>query len=296
MKTKQPIVITANLADNSHRMENLSRNRISWHLQAISWAEKWILKNIQGLDPASDRIIRFYTYNDEEGQDFEYEVPNYKFDLTSCLYDDFIKTSNEIGQMLQKNYGIKGRYFYDIKVSLEYTKINDQLYNAADGVQYTLNYTWEILKTDNPRCIFGNPTYRKDCDYLKSAFSPKLMIEGYTLSGNYRKFVDILSDLFSKTIIVHSKADVKALMRIMKFLGVNHVMKGGKFYPNNPNKRAFFSKYVYGYQLGRVNGQTIICAVQSMELPAHPDDILDIDELIVKRTLKSKLRDMRKVG
>ena len=47
MKTKQPIVITANLADNSHRMENLSRNRISWHLQAISWAEKWILNIIK---------------------------------------------------------------------------------------------------------------------------------------------------------------------------------------------------------------------------------------------------------
>ena len=68
---------------NNQRVEELSHNRISLPLRAISWAEKWFLQNVYGIDPASERIIRFYTYNDEDGTDFEFEVPSYKFDLTN---------------------------------------------------------------------------------------------------------------------------------------------------------------------------------------------------------------------
>lgn len=291
VKHQNPVIITAALPDNSRRMENLSRNRVAWHLQAISWAEKWIMKNIQGLNPASDRIIRFYTYNDQDGVDFEYEIPRYKFDLTSCLYDDFTKVSNEIGQMLLNNFGVAGRYFYDIKVSLHYTQDN-----CSYRQHYDMRYTWDFIKTDNPRCVFGNPANRKDCEYLKSDRTPKLVIEGYTLSGKYCKMADVLNDLANKTLVAHSRADVKALMRIMRFMGVSYVMRNGKFYRLKNNTKAYFSRQTFSYQLTRINNQTIMCAVPLNQLTVHPSDILDIDELIVKRTWKAKLRDSRKVG
>lgn len=290
-KHSRPVTVTAVLPSNTRRMENLSRNRVAWHLQAISWAEKWIMKNVQGLNPASDRIIRFYTYNDQNGQDFEYEIPCYKFDLTSCLYDDFTKVSNEIGQILLDNFGVIGRYFYDIKVSLHYIQADH-----PTKEEYQMEYSWEFIKTDNPRCVFGNPTYRKDCEYLKSTRSSKLVIDGYFLSGKYNRMVDVLNDLANKTLIVHSKSDVKALLRIMKFMGVSYIMKAGKFYRLRNNSKGFFSKQVFSYQMARVNNQTVMCAVHINQLAAHTDDVLDIDELIVKRTWKAKIRDMRKVG
>lgn len=268
---------------NNQRVEELSHNRISLPLRAISWAEKWFLQNVYGIDPASERIVRFYTYNDEEGTDFEFEVPSYKFDLTNCLYDSFVEVATEIGKALMEQFGVVGRYFYDVKVSLSYQK-EDQ--------KYVKNFWYEVLKTDNPRCVYGNPTHRKDCDYLNSPYKSKVTISGYTLSGNYKRLVDVLGDLATKTIIVHSKADAKAVLRIARFLGVDIISKGGAYYKNNPDKRALFSKRTFGYALGRENNQTIMYIVHKSQMPINPNDLLDIDELIVKRSLRARIMDM----
>lgn len=268
---------------NNQRVEELSHNHISLPLRVISWAEKWFLQNVYGIDPASERIIRFYTYNDEDGTDFEFEVPSYKFDLANCLYDSFVEVATEIGKSLMEQFGIVGRYFYDVKVSLSYQKENQK---------YVKNFWYEVLKTDNPRCVYGNPTHRKDCDYLNSPYKSKVTISGYTLSGNYKRLVDVLGDLATKTIIVHSKADAKAVLRIARFLGVDIISKGGAYYKNNPDKYALFSKRTFGYALGRENNQTVMYIVHKSQMPINPNDLLDIDELIVKRSLRARIMDM----
>lgn len=288
MKTSQQNnVFDITLSENSNRMKKMSHNRIPWHLRAISKVESWVLSNIYKLDTTSERIIRFYTYNDEKGEEFDFKCPNYTYDIMSCLYDDFVEVSHEIGEILQEQYGVVGRYFYDVKVSLTYERCG----NPFDGYDWDMNYSWNILKTDNPRCVLGNPNIRKDCYYLNN-FNSKLVIEGYTLSGNYKKLADILSDLVSKTIIVHSKSDAKAVLRIMKFLGVQQVSMGGKYYYNNPDSRAHFSKYRYGYQLDRIDGETVMCIIPRCDVPVTSQEVLDIDEFIVKRSLKARLRDI----
>lgn len=281
MKKQMTIPMVSTM--NAKRMEELSHNRISLPLRVISWAEKWIMQNVYGLDPMTERIVRFYTYNDEEGADFEFEVPSYKFDLTSCLYDGFVETATEIGKALLEQFGVAGRYFYDVKVSLSYQKENQK---------YVRNFWYKVLKTDNPRCIYGNPAHRKDCDYLSSPNKSKVTISGYTLSGNYKRLVDVLGDLATKTIIVHSKADAKAVLRIARFLGVDIVSKGGAYYRNNPDKRAIFNKSTFGYALGRKNDQTIMYIVHKSQMPINSNDLLDIDELIIKRSWRARLLDM----
>ncbi len=290
MKTKQTTnnIFDIQVSRNSEKVNKLSRNRIPWHLRTIGNVEKWMLKNIYNLDPTSERIIRFYTYNDEQGEDFDFKCPNYTYDLTSCLYDDFCETCNTVGKYIQEHFGVTGRYFYDVKVGLEYERIG----SPVMGYEWNMNFDWEILDTDNPRCVLGNPSKRRDCYYL-SNFNSKLTIDGYTLSGNYRKFSDVLSDLVSKTIIVHSKSDAKAILRIMKFLGVSSVQIGNKEHYNNPEIRGFFSRNTFGYQLDRIEDQTVICAIPKRHLPVDTEFILDIDEFIVKRSLKARLRDGR---
>lgn len=277
MKTNQQNnVFDITLNENFSRLEKMSRNRIGWHLRAASSVERWWLKSIKGIDPASERTIRFYTQGNNK---YEFKCSNYTYDLTSGLYDDFLEAAIEVGQYLQEHFGVDGEYFYDVKVTLSYEK-------------FSVSHTWEVIKTDNPRCALGNHKYRKDCRYLGN-FNSKLVIEGYSLSGNYRRFADVLSDLVSKTIIVHSKSDAKALLRIMKFLGVQQVQIGNNQYYNSPDRRAYFSKLRYGYQLNIVDGETTICVVPQRNLPVESYEIIDIDEFIVKRSIKSRLRDRR---
>lgn len=287
-KTSSNNVFDITLVENQNRVTKLSRNRIPWHLRAVSKVERWVLRNIYKLDPTSERIIRFYTYNDENGEDFDFKCPNYTYDIMSYIYDDFVEICHEIGGELQRQYGITGRYFYDVKVTLMYERCG----NPFDGYDWDVDYSWVILKTDNPRCVLGNPNMRKDCYYLNN-FNSKLVIEGYTLSGNYKKFVDVMSDLIGKTLIVHSTADAKALLRILKFLGVSTVQIAGNPYYNNPDRRGFFSRNTYGYQLNRIDEQTVVCAVPKRELPVSVCEVLDIDEFIIKRSLKAQLRDRR---
>lgn len=279
MKTNyQNTVFDITLKENADRLERMSRNRIGWHLRAISTAEKWLLKTFTGIDPTSERVVRIYTYNDEKGQSYDFKCPNYTYDLTSGLYDDFLEAANKVGQHLQEHFGVVGRYFYDVKISLCY----------YDG---KVTHIWKVLKTDNPRCMLGNPHFRKDCYYLNN-FNSKLVIEGYHLSGKYKRFVDVLGDLVSKTIIVHSTADAKALLRILKFLGITQVNIGDSYYYNNPDRRAYFCRIAYGYQVKRMYDQTVVSVQHRDEMTTFSEDVIDIDEFIVKRDFKAKLRDM----
>lgn len=245
------------LTNVNNKVRKLSSNYTSACLQTAIRAKRWF------NNPKSEYIIRFFTCNDEDGMDFDYETPD-NIDLDWNCW--------EIGQDLLKRFGVTGKYFYDVRVTQD---------------------SWEIVRTNNPRCTLGNPLHRKDCDYLKGTYNPKLTIEGYTLSGNYFRFREILDDLVNKTIIVHSKSDVKAIMRIVRFLGVNQTLKNKRVHPNNPDKPEFciFSKLTFGYKLKRENGQVFLQAVPKSELPTNTDEILDIDELIIKRSLKAMLRD-----
>ena len=288
MKTqnKKNTVFDITLNENLSRVNQLSGNRVPWHLKAVSHVEKWVLKHLYNLNPESDRIVRFYTYNLQGTTTFDFKCPNYNYDTISCIYDDFIKVSHEIGTKICEIYGISGNYFYDVKISL--------IYEKHEKFGWTANYHWEILRTNNPRCVQGNPKDRKDCSYLVNKNS-KLTIDGYTLNGIYKEFVDVLNDLVNKTIIVHSKSDAKSLLRVMKFLGVKSVVIGNKRYYNNPNTRGWFSKYTFGYRVGVEDGRTTLYAIRKRDLPTDTRNLLDIDEFIVKRSFRAIMRDRRRL-
>lgn len=255
-------------------------NYIPWYLTIKSRLEKWWLKNIKKLDPTTERIVEFYTYNDELGKDFDFECPKYTFDLSDSSYNDFIKTCCTIGEYLQKHYGIVGRYYYKVKITLDYQKVEGDI-----------KPEWKLLKTDNPRCALGNPRCKRDCNYV-SNFNSKLVIEGYSLSGNYKQLDDILTDLSKKIVIMHSKYDSRAFLRIVKFLGVNTICIGDYFHYNSPVRYGVFSDNLYSYHLHRTNKTVSVHTRDNLVLTA-PENILDINEFIVKRSLKSKLRDWR---
>lgn len=262
---------------------------VPWHVKARAKMETWYLRKFRKLDTSCERIVRFYTYNDEQGKDFEFKCPQYAYDQFSGLYDDTVEVCSEIGQQLQNFYGdISGRYFYDIKVSLTYLKT----ISPFNGIEEWENsYSCEIMNTDNPKCWMGNPKRRRDCRYLTSKAS-RLTIEGYHLNGRYTRMSEVLSDLVNKVIIVHSVRDARAVLRMLKFLGV-HTIKVTKYHYNNPNKYGAFSRNIFGYGICRENGETIAVVMPRSDLPVAPDQILDIDELIVKRDLKARLRDWR---
>ncbi len=286
MKTTENNVFDITLKENLDRVERLSRNRVPWHLRMVGNVERWMLENIYKLDPTAERIVRFYTYNDEKGEDYDFKCPNYTYDLMSCLYDDFVEVAHEIGKIIQTSYGIAGRYYYDVKITLIYEKVG----NPLDGEEWDMRYTWKILGTDNPRCVAGNPFRRKDCYYLNN-FNSKLTIEGYTLSGNYRELADVLNDLVNKTIIIHSTQDARALFRIMKFLGVKTVMFGNNSHYNSV-RRALFNKTTFSYRLDRIDNCTTLMAVRRRDLSVSPQEVLDIDEFIVRRSIKARLKDL----
>lgn len=277
------------LRDNVSRVEKLSHCRIPWYLRIKSRLQRWYLRSIKKLDPYAERIIRFYTYNDDDGEEYDFKCPQYAFDLTSCLYDDFVEACHEIGESIQKHYGVVGKYFYDVKVTLSYSQVG----NPLDGIEWEMDWDWKILKTDNPRCTAGNSRLRKDCEYLGN-YDSRLMIEGYSLSGDYKRFADVLSALTSKVVVMHSVSDSRAFLRIMKFLGVTTVYTGTIAHYNAPVRYGKFNRSAVAYYLDRIDDTTSVCTMRKCALVSvSAENILDIDEFIVKRSLKSRYKDWR---
>lgn len=266
------------------------RNIIPWHLKKMANLEKWWLRKFYHLNPECERIVRFYTECTDKVADYNFKCTNYTYDLFSCLYDDFVETSCEIGKKLMDLYeGVCGEYYYDVKISLQYFQSGSPI----DGYDWDMEYTWEIIETNNPRCVAGSARNRKDCSQFVNK-SSRMEIEGYKLNGNYKRLVELLSDLTGKTVIVHSKFDASAFLRIVKYLGVEYVSINGKQKKNIPSKCGYFSERTFGYQL-YMNPQTRQVAVMTVtknNLPSNCYDLLDIDELIIKRSLKARLRDM----
>lgn len=276
------------LNDNLSRASKLSQGRISWFLCVKANIEKWWLKVIKKLDPLSERVVRIYTYNDETCKIYSFKCPYYTFDRTSYLYDDFSKICHKIGETLQRNYKILGKYYYDVKITLNY-----HTNNLISDTEWDMTYNWEVVKTNNPRCILGNSRHKKDCSYLVN-FNSKLTIEGYSLNGDYKQFADVLSDLSDKVIIMHSKYDARAFLRIVKFLGVTTIYLGKKAHYNIPAKYGVFNKIVCGYYLDKVDDSVAVYTIHKNQIVStNPENILDINEFIVKRSLKSKLKDWR---
>lgn len=259
----------------------------------IGAAEMWVLENIKMTDPLSERVIRFCTYNDDTDWNFEYDVPRYAFDDACDVYDEFCEVSEHIGQfMLALWSNIRGNYYYDVRVSISYSNPEYK----DDYLIYFIKYNWEILETDHPRILCSNAHTRRDCHWMRVPFRySRLSIEGYDINGQYRRFVDLLCELSNKTILVHSQSDVKALMRVFRYLGVKHLKKNDRFYVNNPYKRAFFSKFTPAYRLERIEGDWVLVALSLFDVPSNTEQVLDIDELIVYRSLKARLRDLRPI-
>ena len=279
---KQEIVT---LQQNSIKLEKTSKQRLPWHLRAFSQVEKWWLDKVRGINPAAERLVRIYTYNDEEGMNYDYKVPNYTYDLSNGLYNDFLMVADEVGSIIFDTYNIPGRYFYDVLLNVNY----DQCVTDDFQVEQRFTYGYRIIRTDNPRCSQGNPKYRKDCTYITD-WDSHLTIEGYKLSGKYSNLAQVLKDLATKTVIVHSKSDAKALLKILKFLGVNHAYIGNKRRYNTPNQINLFSKYVYGYQLFREDGETLVDILRRDQISTGITDVMDIDELIIGKSLKARLK------
>lgn len=276
---------TIDLADCLINTKPTPKVRLPWYLRLQGKVERWYVSKVKGINPYNQRIIRFYTYNDEQGIDFDFKCPRYTYDYDSCLYDDFLEVCGEIRKAIHDMYGIPGNYYYDVKVTLEYSQVG----NPLDGLEWTMEHYYDILKTDNPRCVEGKTYTRKDCSYLKNTDS-HVTICGYHLNGRYHKFVNVLEDLADKIVVVHSHADAKAFLRIMKFLGVNHIRMGKARRYNLPAKYGKLTTKFFGYYLVREDSETVICR---MPLSYHPtvSEVLDIDEFIVKRDLKARLRD-----
>lgn len=293
MRIEQSEVTAVGFPSNITKMGGKSRNRISWPILTISKAERWLVKKTKGIDLNTDRVLRFYTYNDMEHQDFEFIVPKYVSDLVTCLYSAFVKAGNVIGKTIRDEFGIKGAYQYDVQVTIEPSK--DFLYNDSDIIQNNLSFSWRILRTDNPRCVFGDPTVRKDCSYLNQPLESKLTIDGYVLSGNYQEIMDVVSDLATRTVITHSQEDVLALMEITKFLGAVAVSNGPIVYKNEPHRVAHFSPGAFGFRLDKVNGRITLKAIRKEVMNTAPEDVLDIDELIVRRSLSSILKEVKEI-
>lgn len=293
MRTEQSEVTAVGFPSNITKMGGKSRNRISWPILTISKAERWLVKKTKGIDLNTDRVLRFYTYNDMEHQDFEFIVPKYVSDLGTCLYSAFVKAGNVIGKTIRDEFGIKGAYQYDVQVTIESSE--DFLHNDSDIIQNNLSFSWRILRTDNPRCVFGDPTVRKDCSYLNQPLESKLTIDGYVLSGNYQEIMDVVSDLATRTVITHSQEDVLALMKITKFLGAVAVSNGPIVYKNEPHRVAHFSPDAFGFRLDKVDGRITLKAIRKEVMNTAPEDVLDIDELIVRRSLSSILKEVKEI-
>lgn len=268
---------------NNVRVEKLSHNIVPAHIRAVSKVENWVLKNFYNLDPNTERIIEFYTYNDSDGVEFDFKCPNYKYDLVNCMYGDFVEACHNIGASLLNIYGIPGRYYYEVKVTLKYTEVNGN---------WNMSYVWEVLETDNPRCGLGKPYDRRDCSYLENTDS-KLSIDGYDLSGNYKCLSEVLTSINNKTILVHSTQDAKSLLRVMRFLGVKVVMIDGDSKSNIPTSRAVFNKDTFGYKLKFVDGVPVVYIVGKSEiLLTPPSNLMDIDEFIVGKSVQASMRYM----
>lgn len=274
------------LADCAVNTKPTPKVRLPWFLRLQSKIQSWWVRNIVGINPNTQRIIRFYTYNDEQGIDFDFKCPHYTYDYNSCLYDDFLEVCENIGETIQSMYGIPGNYYYDVKVTLEYVREGD----PVNGYDWSMKHYYNILKTDNPRCVEGKNFIRKDCSYLRNCDS-HLTICGYHLSGKYHRMSEVLEDLATKIIVIHSHSDAKAFLRIMKFLGVNHIQMGSHCRYNLPAKYGKLTRRFFGYYLTREDSDTIIHRMPTSYYPTV-SEVLDIDEFIIKRDLRARLRDV----
>ena len=61
------------LADCAVNTKPTPKVRLPWYLRVQGKLERWYVSKIKGINPHNQRIIRFYTYNDEQGVEFDFK-------------------------------------------------------------------------------------------------------------------------------------------------------------------------------------------------------------------------------
>lgn len=247
-------------------------SRQSWFSQLKIRMTMQVVRLFTGYDSTTTRVVRFYVKNTQGTHERYFDCPYYlAFDPFIKVYKEFTQQCYALSTEIAKMMDVPGDYWYDIRLSIN-------------------NQGWTILKTNNPRCIWGDPIQRKDCSAFAKPVS-YIHIFGYGLNSKYKNFLGILSDFGHKTIIVHNRRDMVALFKVMKFVGVSQIERFNKVYPNTP-KTWRTLRTDYGYHFGLCNGKlTAFAEPLRNHISSNPDYLMDIDEFIVKRSVKSRILD-----
>ncbi len=101
----------------------------------------------------------------------------------------------------------------------------------------------------------------------------------------------LLENMINNVVLVHSKLDAKAFLKISKFLGVKIIVFKDRTYTNVPTKSNHFSNQYFGYHIINHNGKAAVEIVNADVIRSGCYSLLDIDEFIVKRSVKARLQD-----
>lgn len=241
-----------------------------------------VTRIISGLDArdANTRHVRFTisTWEDAYGQvstSFSYTVPRLLSDRGTYRYERFCAMADSVGDDLGGYFStVDGTYHYSVLVSID--------------PGHPIHGSYQILRTDNPRCWEGDPHTRRQMRWVRWGGRPHITIAGSHLSPRYRHLSRVLRDMATYTIAVHSREDIVALCQVALFLGVRDIVDGRRV-------RRISSRYTYldvercrGLRVGRRDGETVLYVVGLEEMGYRP--MMDIDEFIVDRNLVDTIR------
>lgn len=231
-------------------------------------------------NPTQERVVRFFTKTSERTQEHYFDCPCYYLDTLSAsdgrnVFREFIKCCYKISRSLNEMFPTYGEYWYDIAVTL----------NKQDD-----SYNWTILKSNNPRCVFGNLRCHKNCEALVHTYS-HIEISGHALNGKFKSFAGLISSINHRAIVLHNRRDMIALFKVFRFIGATQIMSGGRIFSNTPTTWKNL-KFNYGCYLDMCNGQLTAVVLNRINLPTNPHYLMDIDEIIIKRSVKAQLSDL----
>ena len=268
------------MSNISDIMAGTSKRKSSWWTQLKYILSVKLVTLITKRNPVQERVVRFFTNTSKTVYEHYFDCPRYYLDTLSegkryYVFQSFIKACYKISSKLPKIFPTYGEYWYDIAVTL----------NKQDG-----SYNWTILKSNNPRCVFGDLNQSKNCKALTHPCS-QIEISGHSLNGKYKKFVDLLSALSHRVVILHHRRDMIALFKVLKFIGITQISYGGRIFPNTPTTWKNLG-FTHGYYIDSYNGQLTAISLNRTNLPTNPQSLIDIGEIIIKRNARAYLSDL----
>lgn len=121
-----------------------------------------------------------------------------------------------------------------------------------------------------------------------------MTINGYHLNAKYTNLVSLIKDMMDKAVLTRTQSEAKTLLRLMRYLGVNHliydVSSSNNLEMNIPHKG--LKDHLYQVQVydGELVATVTPMGMRKSALVVHP--FMLVGDIITRKSILASIRDI----